>query len=297
MNNFFIKISDFKKSHFFIVFFIFVILSGITSCSSAPKNPGDIFILRTQAEEGLEVANREAAKGNLEIALSLLTGFKRNAILADDSSLIVRVCLSRGNVLFSLGRIDEAFVEWDQAVSEAQRLKNSELISVSRIFRARGRLLSGRESAQSVLDEVTRESANIRNNRLYIAFSFQVRALAFLSLDMYREAEDAARRSLEIHERDRHLENASFDWYTIASVRSLSGNTEGALQALETSIALDRRIENSAGLGASYRAMGDVYRRAGREQDAQEAFRRAREIFNAMNNDFEVSIIDERLRN
>ena len=286
-----------KKKIFIFLIIIFAVIIIFESCSSAPKNPGDIYLLRTQAEEGLESANREAGNGHFEIALTLLTGYKRNAILADDPSLIIRICLSLGNILFSLGRTDDAFAEWDQAIAEAVRLNDSELLSVSRIFRARGNLLSKRVSAQNILNEVTRESLNLKKNRLYIAFSWQVRGLALRDLGLWREAEEAVRRSLDIHVKDRHLENASYDWYTIASIRSLSGNFTGALEALESSIALDRRVENSWGLAASWRAMGDVYIKAGKNTEALEAYRRARAIFAAIGNDHEINEMDIRINN
>ncbi|MCL2764413.1 MAG: tetratricopeptide repeat protein [Treponema sp.] len=276
---------------------LIILILIFASCSTAPKSTGDIFFLRAQAEEGMETANREAAKGNFELALSLLTSFKRNAILADDPSLIIRVSLSRGNVLFLLNRLDEAFAEWDYAIAEAQRLGNAELLSVSRVYRARGNLVSGRAQAQSVLDDVNRESANIRANRIYIAFSWQVRGLALRSLALYREAEHAMLQSLAIHERDMHLENASYDWYTIASIRSLAGDLQGSLRALEQSIAIDRRIENSWGLAANYRAMGDVYRKTGQNPEALFAYERARSIYIALGNDHEISEINRRILN
>jgi len=285
-----------KIKTYVLILSIFIMLIFI-SCSSAPKNPGDDYSLRNQAEEGLKTSNKEAGRGNLERALTLLNGYKRQAILTDDPSLIIRICLSRGNVLFSLGRTNEAFEEWDYALGEAEKFKNIELLSVSRIFYARGNLNAGRVSAQSVLDEVNRESVNIKKDRLFIAFSWQVRGLALRSLGRYTEAETAIRRSLEIHEKDRYLENASYDWYIIASIRSLAGNTAGALQALETSIAIDRRIENSWGLAASWRAMGDVYRKAGRNNEALEAFTRARAIYAAIGNEHEVAEIDNRINN
>jgi len=265
------------------------------SCSSAPKNPGDIYNLRSQAEAVLEAANKDAGRGNYENALLLLDECKRTAILADDPSLIIRSSLSRGNVLLSLGKTDEAFAEWEYAVGEAQKFGNAELLSVSRIFRARGNLVSGRTGAQAVLDEANRESLNIKNDRLYLAFSWQVKGLALRALGSYREAENSVKRSLEIHERDRYLENASYDWYTIASIRSLAGDAAGALEALDASIALDRRIENSWGLAASWRAKGDVYRKASRNNEAEEAYRRALAIYLAMANEHEAAETEQRL--
>jgi len=277
-----------KKAVELHITILLILILFSASCSSAPKNTGDIVEIRVRTEKELALGNSEASRGNFENALGILTECRRKAILIDESSLITRVCLSRGNVLFSLGRTDEAFAEWEKAIFEAQTLGNAELLSVSRIFRARGNLVSQKLPAQSVLDEVNRESANIKSDRLYIAFSWQAKGLALRALGSYREAEDAFKRSLEIHEKDKHLENASYDWYTIASIRSLAGNINGALQALEQAIALDRRVENSWGLAASWRAMGDVYRKAARAQDAQNAYSRAMEIYLAMGNAYEA---------
>ena len=265
------------------------------SCSTAPKNPGDIYNLRSQAEAMLEAANKDAGRGNFENALLLLDECKLKAILTDDPSLIIRCCLSRGNVLLTLGKTNEAFADWEYSVTEAQRIGNAELLSVSKIFRARGNFISGRSDAQAVLDEVNLQSVNIKNDRLFIAFSWQVKGLALRALGSYREAEDSIKRSLEIHERDRYLENASYDWYIIASIRSLAGDTTGALEALDTSITLDRRIENSWGLAASWRAKGDVYRKASRNDEADEAYRRALAIYLAMENEHEAAVTLQRL--
>jgi len=276
-------------------FFSFLILIFLASCSTAPKNPEEINLLKFQAEDGIEAANKEAAKGNFEIALSLLTGFRRNAILTDDSSLIIRTNLARGNILFSMNRIAEAYGDWEQALKEAHHYGNPELLAVSKIFKARGDLISGRASARSVLDEVTKESANIKEGRAYIAFSWQVIALANSSLGFFDEAEKSVRNSLAIHEKDKVLENASYDWYIIASIRSLAGNYDSSLQAIEASIALDRRIENSWGIASSYRAMGDILRKAGRNDEAKEAYERAKAIYSAMGNEQEVAQINKRL--
>jgi len=278
---------------FFAVGFSFLLI--FVSCSTAPKNPGDVYNLRSHAEAVMEAANKDAGRGNFENALLLLGECKRMAILADDSSLIVRSCLALGNVFLSLGKTNEAFAEWEYAVGEAQKFGNAELLSVSKIFMARGNLVSGRADAQAVFDEVNRESTNIKNDDLYLAFSWQVKGLALRALGSYKQAEDSIKRSLDIHEKGRYLENASYDWYTIASIRSLAGDTAGALAALDASMELDRRIENSWGLAASWRAKGDVYRKASRHNEADEAYRRALSIYLAMPNEHEAAETEKRL--
>jgi tetratricopeptide (TPR) repeat protein len=280
-----------------ICVFSLLIILGLSSCSTAPKNNGDVYDLRITAEKGLESANKEAAQGNFANAQNFLIEYKRMAILTDDPSLIIRICLSYGNVLLSLGKTNEAYAEWDQAVAEAQKSGNKELLSVTKIFMARGNLLSGRAAAQSVLDEVNREIVNIKTNNLFVAYSWQTKGLAQRDLGSYREAEESIKKSLDIHEKNKALENASYDWYTIASIRSLAGNTAGALQALETAITTDRRIENSFGLAANWRAVGDICRKMGKNDDALEAYKRARAIFEAMGKEEEAAEIDGRMRN
>lgn len=274
---------------------IAAILPISVSCSSQPKNPGDIVELRLLAEKELALANREAGRGNFETSHVLLKECKQRAILVDDTSLMIRCGLSLGNLLFSLGSADDAFAELEQAVALAEKYANRELLSVSKVYLARGRLVSGRVSAQSLVDEVNREAANIKSDKLYIAFSWQVKGLLLRELRSYREAEDAVKRSLDIHQKENFLENASYDWYLIASIRSLSGNTAGALQALELSIELDRRVENSWGLAANWRAMGDVHRKSGNTKEAIEAYQRSAAIFSAMGNEREAEETKKRI--
>jgi len=276
---------------------IFVTVILFFSCSSQPKNSGDVNVIRRQTEKELAVANREAGNANYEIAQGLLEECKRKAVSVDDWGLIIRCGLSLGNVLFSSGNQNEAFLEWDKTVQLAQKFGNKELLSVSKIFQARGALISGNASADYVLNEVIREAANIKNDKLYLAFSWQVKGLSYRALGSYKEAENAFKQSLSIHEKEKYLDNASYDWYNIASIRSMDNNTQGALAALDEAIKLDRRIENSWALAANWRAIGDIQRKAGNSQTAKEAYLRAKEIYTAIGKHKDAAEIDRRMEN
>jgi tetratricopeptide (TPR) repeat protein len=256
----------------------------VLSCSTAPKNPGEITTLRRTAESQLDLANKQADRGVLGDAILFADEAKRLAVVTDDSDLLVRTRLSRGNILFLLGHADEAVAEWNAALAEAERARNSELVALSRIHIARGKLLSpgGKASAQTVRDETTRNVAQIKTNRYYIAFAWTVIGLAERDLGRYAEAEAALRRSLDIHQKDRYFELAAYDWYLTASFRSLSGNYNGALQALESALELDRRMENSWGLANDWRAIGDVQKKAGNRDAARAAYTRSAEIFHSL---------------
>ena len=258
----------------------------LSACSSAPKNPGEVHDMRRRSESQLEQGNQQAGRGSFDAALVFLNEALRLAVATDDSSLRIRAGLSRGNVLFSLGRGDEAAADWNHALNEAVQTGNRELEALCRLHSARGRLLTtGSSAAQSVRDEVHRELAFIRSDQLSIAFAWTLAALAEKELGNFAAAEAASRRSLGIHERERNFEFAAYDWFLIASFRSLSGDFNSARQALEAAITFDRRVENSWGLANDWRALGDVERRAGSHDAARRAYLRSAEIFRAIGMD------------
>jgi tetratricopeptide (TPR) repeat protein len=213
----------------------------------------------------------------------------RLAIAVDDPGLRIRVGLSRGNVLFSLDRNKEAEEAWNGALGEAERIGNGEMAVVSRIHIAWGKVLLTERAdlpaaAQSVRDEVSRDMSVIKD-RYYTAFAWTIIGLAEKELGRYEQAETAVRRALDIHEKDLYFELAAHDWFRIASFRSIAGNQHGALQALESAIAFDRRVENSWGLASDWQGMGIVYRYMGNAEASRAAYLRAAEIFHAIGND------------
>jgi tetratricopeptide (TPR) repeat protein len=273
------------------MYLIIIVLSMFlaAACSTQPKNPGVTYSLRRQAETQLNQGNKQADRGELGTALAQLEEAMRLAIATDDPGLRVRAGLSRGNVLFSLGRREEAEEAWNNALDEAESIGGSELIAVSRIHIARGKLLASTGGspagvAESVRDEVNRDMALVRSDQFYTAFAWMVIGLAEKELGRYAQAEAALRRSLDIHEKDRNFELAAYDWFMIASFRSLAGDYRGARQALETAISFDRSVENSWGLASDWRALGDVNRKAGDRDAAHAAYLRAAQIFRAMGN-------------
>ena len=96
------------------------------------------------------------------------------------------------------------------------------------------------------------------------------------------EAENAVKKALDIHVKNLRLEDAAYDWFLIASIRSVAGDYDGALEALGTAISFDRRAENGFGLASSWQAIGDVNDKAGKTEDARAAWQRAAEIYRAI---------------
>jgi tetratricopeptide (TPR) repeat protein len=280
---------------------IFMSLAALffsVACSTAPKRPAEVFELRRMAESQMELANKAADQGNYDAALLLLDDAWRIAVSADDPSLRIRTELSRGNVLFSLGRGEEASLSWNTALAEAEKAGSRELGSLSRIHIVRGLILSageGGEISPSLREEIDRELGHIKSDRFYVAFGWVVAGLADKKMGRYGDAEDSVKKALGIHEKDRYLEQSAYDWYLIASIRSSAGQYAAARDALDSAVALDRRAENSWGLATDWRALGDVLKKAGDAAESVAAYRRAVEIFRSLGMDAAAAEVENRI--
>jgi tetratricopeptide (TPR) repeat protein len=281
---------------------------ALLACSTAPKKPAAVFTLRNAAEAQLELANREADRGSYAAALDLIAEARRLAINADDPPLRIRTTLALGNILFSLGRDDEADASFGQALAEAEAAADKELAALSRIYRARARLFTliavtgdsgtanGAASTEigEIRSRVQAELALIKNDKMGAALGWTIIGLTEKELRRWAEAEAALKKALAIHEELTALEQIAYDWYLIASVRSVAGRFDEAVTALNEAIVFDRRAENSYGLGKDWLALGDVYRKAGRAAEADAAYVRAAEIFGALGFEEDQQIAEDR---
>ena len=280
------------------------VLAFLGACSTAPKRPAEVFTIQKQTETQLNLANHEADRGNYQASLELLEEAQRLAVSTDRSPLLIRVWLARGNVLLSLGRVEEAQALWETALAEAERADHRALMAACRIYQARALLLlagsRGASQAEEVKSRINGELGFLKGDPLNTALGWTVIALAEQSLSRWAEAERALERALEIHDKERYLELAAYDWYLIASIRSVSGRYGPALEALAQAMVFDRRAENSHGLGMDWRALGDVQTKAGRPEEAAAAYRRSADIFRAIglekNAEEAVGRIEPRLR-
>lgn len=264
------------------------------SCSSVPKRPAEIFTVQNMTETQLQEAAREADRGGYTRALTLLDEAWRLAVSTDRPVLRIRVSLLRGNVLFYLGRRDEAEALWTSAEAEALEAGEAALAAASRIYRRRSLLGADSSAAEEVRAGARDELKTLQSDKLHTALAWTVIGLAEKELGLFNEAEKSLQNALSIHEGGRYLEQAAYDWYLIASVRSVAGNYESALAALDMALAFDRRAENTFALGMDWTARGEVYRKMGEGEKAGAALRRSAEIFRSLGLDEQAAAVEKR---
>jgi tetratricopeptide (TPR) repeat protein len=272
---------------------VFLAAAFLAACSSLPERPQEVFTLQNRAETQMVQANKEADHGNHASALDLLDEAWRLAVATDRPALRARVAVARGNTLFYLNRKDEAAALWKNAGAEAEAAGETALAALCRVHLLRGRLDA--DNAAEVLGGVRAEMDALKTDALSTAFAWTVTGLAQKELGQSADAELSLMNALAVHEKERYLEQTAYDWYLIASVRSVAGNYAGAQAALDAAINFDRRAENSFALGLDWAAKGDVYLKTGNNEDAAAAWRRSADIFRAVNRDDQAAAVEKRL--
>jgi tetratricopeptide (TPR) repeat protein len=275
----------------------------MAACSTAPKEPTEVYRQRRLALDQLNQADRETDRGNYERALTMVDEAYRLAVSADDPSMRVRVRLSRGNVFTHLGRGEEAQAAYTAALAEAEEAGDRELAAICRIYMARSRLLAAlaegganaQAAARDLLAQLRPDIQAIKTDMPAAALGWIVAGLAEKELGLWSDAESSLEKALDIHIKERYLELGAYDWYLIASVRSMAGRYDSALTALNSALELDRRAENTFGLGMDWTALGDVHKKSGDRAASAQAYRRAAEIFRSIDLEKEAAEAERRV--
>ena len=277
---------DFFKS--FRICFFFAALMMI-SCSSAPKRPTQITKTYNLAVNQLDSANVESERGNYKLAENLLEEAWRLAVSIDSVELRVLTKLSQGNLAFYQKNQKLAEKMWQSALDESAAAENQELTALSKIYQTRGILSwssqvesDKQKNANQVIQIVTSQMVILKkSNQLYTAYAYMLLGFAKKQLGQWQQAEENFKSSEKIHEEMLYLELAAYDWYAIASVRSVAGQYEQAVNAMNKAIDFDRRVENTYGLANDYLALSEIYKKSGQTKLSESCLARSKEIFSS----------------
>lgn len=276
---------------------LLLIAAGCSSLSK--KGPPEIRTERAMAGTHLDAANKQSDRGNYTRALQMLEEGRRIAVAVDDPELLVQTSLSYGNIYYALGKENEAQVFWNDALRVAEEAKNIKLTAMCEIYMARYTILNNPQNsavANDVKNKIQNALAVLEKNSLDEAAALTVAALAEKELRNWAASEAALKKAVRIHTKTNSLELAAYDWYLLASVYSTQNIWDRAIDAMQTAIALDRRAENSHGLGSDYLALGDIYKKAKDAANADAMYKRSLAIFTAARLENEAERVKDRLK-
>ena len=259
----------------------------LTACSSAPKRSMQVSTVYSSASEMIESANACILSGEYDKAGYFLSAAENQAMSIDNYDLLTAAALARCTLNLSLNppQVETAqkYVDYAQGFVKncADPKKQQAIVSLSQ---ARVNVAQGNHNVN--LEGIKKD---LKGDAYYEAQATQVEGDVFKLKKDYVQADKAYTAAAKAFTDNRYLSEIGICWYKAAQARSLAGNKDGALQAMEQAIYYDRAAENSLGLGTDYYAVGLILMKgspsASEKTRAKEAFIHSAEIFTAVKED------------
>ena len=267
----------------------------LTACSSAPKRSMQVSTIYSSATEMIESANACILSGDYEKAGFFLSAAENQAMSIDNYDLLTAAALARCSLNLSLNppQIETAQKYVDYAKGFVKNCSDpKKQQAIVELSQARVSITQG--SYNGSLEEIKKE---LKGDDYYSAQVLQVEGDVYKLKNDYASADKSYTAAAKAFTDNRYLSEIGICWYKAAQARSLAGNKDGALQAMEQAIYYDRAAENSLALGADYYAVGLIILKgstsAGEKERARQAFTHSAEIYTAVN----ANELAERSRN
>ena len=264
---------------------LIVVLALFTACSSAPKRSMQVSTIYSSASEMIESANGCILTGDFDKASFFLSAAENQAMSIDNYDLLCAAALARCSLALSKNppEIENAqkFVDYAQKCVKncADPKKQQAIVDLSQ---ARVNVTQG--SFTGSLEGIKK---NLKGDAYYEAQVIQVEGDVYKLQKNYVQADKSYTAAAKAFTDNRYLSEIGICWYKAAQARSLAGNKNGALEAMEQAIFYDRAAENSLALGTDYYAVGLILLKgsptSGEKERAKEAFIHSAEIFNSVN--------------
>ena len=264
---------------------LIVVLALLTACSSAPKRSMQVSTVYSSAVEMIESANACILTGDYDKAGFFLSAAENQAMSIDNYDLLCAAALARCSLNLSLNppQIETAqqYVDYAQKFVKncADPKKQQAIVTLNQ---ARVKIAQGEFNGS--LEGIKKD---LKGDPYYEAQVTQVEGDIFKLQKNYIQADKSYTAAAKAFTDNRYLSEIGICWYKAAQARSLAGNKDGALQAMEQAIYYDRAAENSLALGADYYAVGLILTKgsptAGEKSRAVEAFTHSAEIFTSVN--------------
>ena len=264
-----------------------IVLLMLAACSSAPKRSMQVSTVYSSASEMIESANACILSGEYDKAGYFLSAAENQAMSIDNYDLLTAAALARCTLNLSLNppQVETAqkYVDYAQGFVKncADPKKQQAIVSLSQ---ARVNVAQGNHNVN--LEGIKKD---LKGDAYYEAQATQVEGDVFKLKKDYVQADKAYTAAAKAFTDNRYLSEIGICWYKAAQARSLAGNKDGALQAMEQAVYYDRAAENSLGLGTDYYAVGLILMKgspsASEKTRAKEAFIHSAEIFTAVKED------------
>jgi len=265
----------------------------LTACSSAPKRSMQVNTIYSSASEMIESANGAILTGDYEKAAFFLTAAENQAMSIDNYDLLSAVALARCSLCLSYNppKLEQAQNQVELAQGYIKNCSNpakqKSIVELSRVRVEVVKSSVGQEGAgssyTSLLSKLEENKKGVKGDPYYETQFIQVSGDVYKLANNYTEADKAYTAAAKGFTDNRYLSEIGICWYKAAQVRSLGGNKDSALAAMEQAIFYDRAAENSMALGTDYYAVGLILLKGNagdsEKQKAAASFNHSADIF------------------
>lgn len=276
-----------KKSLLLLASILFA--AALTSCSSAPKRTMQISTIYKNITTTLEAANSSMISGHYEQAEIQLASAYKSSMSIDNYDLLTTVCLSYVSLYLSFEEPDlkKASAYMTEAYLNADYAANSEkLRALCALNDVRLQLMSQKTDYSEYLLKLSDGKKRITKDPYNEALFRSVEGDVYRQKEDFKNAEVCYNDAINIFTKNRYLGEIGINWYKLAQVRSLSGNKQGAVDAMLKAIKYDRDAENSIALGTDYYALGLILSKGSpsiaERSQAIYSFRHSAQIFESI---------------
>ena len=274
------------------------ILLIFTACSSAPKRSMQVSTIYSTAYEMIESANACILSGDYDKAGFFLSAAENQAMSIDNYDLLTDASLARCSLSLSVNPPDietaERYVGFAQGFVKncVNPKKQQALVALNevRIETAKGNLDENANiNTGALLNKLEENKKDVKGDPYYEAQFTLAQGDVYKLKKDYVQADKSYSTAAKEFTDNRYLSEIGISWYKAAQARSLAGNKDDALKAMEQAIFYDRAAENSLALGTDYYAVGLILAKGsptpGEKERAVEAFTHSAEIFTAIDAD------------
>ena len=270
----------------------------LTACSSAPKRSMQVSTIYSTAYEMIESANACILSGDYDKAGFFLSAAENQAMSIDNYDLLTDASLARCSLSLSVNPPDietaERYVGFAQGFVKncVDPKKQQALVALNevRIETAKGNLdENANVNISALLNKLEENKKDVKGDPYYEAQFTLAQGDAYKLKKDYVQADKSYTAAAKEFTDNRYLSEIGISWYKAAQARSLAGNKDDAIKAMEQAIFYDRAAENSLALGTDYYAVGLILAKGsptpGEKECAVEAFTHSAEIFTAIDAD------------
>ena len=270
----------------------------LTACSSAPKRSMQVSTIYSTAYEMIESANACILSGDYDKAGFFLSAAENQAMSIDNYDLLTDASLARCSLSLSVNPPDietaERYVGFAQGFVKncVNPKKQQALVALNevRIETAKGNLdENANVNISALLNKLEENKKDVKGDPYYEAQFTLAQGDVYKLKKDYVQADKSYSTAAKEFTDNRYLSEIGISWYKAAQARSLAGNKDDAIKAMEQAIFYDRAAENSLALGTDYYAVGLILAKGsptpGEKERAVEAFTHSAEIFTAIDAD------------